>query len=80
MNTTSPEREWRCRSCSILLGVEREGRLHLKYKSAQYIVTGPVTAICRRCQTNNETVTPRADAGAAKHPDRAAVGPTTTTE
>ncbi len=54
MNATHESREWRCRSCNTLLGVERGGRLHLKYKSAQYVVAGPVTAICRRCETTNE--------------------------
>ena len=59
MNTTHESREWRCRTCGTLLGVERHGRLHLKYKSAQYVVTGAVTAVCRRCETTNESVSPR---------------------
>jgi hypothetical protein len=42
------DKEWRCRKCGTLLGVERKGRLHLKYKTAQYVVTGPVKAVCRR--------------------------------
>lgn len=48
------EKEWRCRKCGTLLGVERKGRLYLKYKTAQYVVTGAVTAICRRCSEVNE--------------------------
>jgi hypothetical protein len=59
------EREWRCTGCSTLLGVEREGRLHIKYKTARYAVTGAVTAICRRCAGTNETnVLPVGDAAA----------------
>ena len=65
MDTPPHEHEWRCRTCGTLLGVERQGRLHLKYKSAQYVVTGPVTAICRRCESTNETVSPRGTAAAA---------------
>ncbi|MFI5298641.1 MAG: hypothetical protein ACHREM_11125 [Polyangiales bacterium] len=55
------EREWRCRRCTTLLGVERNGRLHLKYKSAQYVVMGPVVAVCRRCSGTNEMTTQHAD-------------------
>ena len=62
MDAKPTTHEWRCRRCSTLLGVERQGRLHLKYKTAQYVVTGPVTAICRRCETTNETVSPRGGA------------------
>jgi DNA invertase Pin-like site-specific DNA recombinase len=32
------EKEWRCRQCGTLLGVERGGKLHLKYKTAQFVV------------------------------------------
>jgi hypothetical protein len=49
------EREWRCSSCGTLLGLERRGRLHLKYKTAQYIVQGLVMAVCRRCASISET-------------------------
>ncbi len=49
------EREWRCQACGTLLGLERQGRLHLKYKTAQYVVTGRVTATCRRCSAENRT-------------------------
>jgi len=46
----SPGRSWRCTRCGTLLGVERGGRLHLKYKAAQYLVEGSVTAVCHRCK------------------------------
>ena len=51
------EREWRCRKCETLLGVERGARLHLRYKQAQYVVDGgdySVIAVCRNCSTVNE--------------------------
>jgi len=51
------EREWRCKECDTLLGVERGARLHLRYKQAQYVVDGEdyaVLAICRNCSTVNE--------------------------
>ncbi len=54
--------EWRCTCCGTLLGVELHRRMHLKYKDAQYVVTGRVKAVCRRCETTNETVCPRGDA------------------
>ncbi|MCC6644567.1 MAG: hypothetical protein IT374_03220 [Polyangiaceae bacterium] len=63
--TDRTEREWRCRSCGTLLGVERQGKMHLKYKTAQYVVTGPVTAICRRCSELNEITCAPADAAAS---------------
>lgn len=51
------EREWRCKKCNTLLGVERGARLHLRYKQAQYVVDGGdynVIAVCRNCSTVNE--------------------------
>jgi phage FluMu protein Com len=55
MQKSSDEREWRCRKCRSLLGMERSGRLHLKYKDAQFVVEGKVMAVCRRCSELNET-------------------------
>jgi phage FluMu protein Com len=54
--------QWRCVECDALLGVEVRGQMHLKYKAAQYVVTGPVQAVCRRCATTNETNSPRVGA------------------
>ncbi len=51
------EKEWRCRECDTLLGVECGDRLHLRYKQAQYVVDGgdyDVLAVCRSCSTVNE--------------------------
>ena len=64
--TDPSEREWRCRVCGTLLGLERQGRLHLKYKTAHYVVTGPVTAICRRCSERNEMTCAPQDAASEK--------------
>jgi hypothetical protein len=38
----SAEYEWRYRQCGTLLGVERGGKMHLKYKTTQFVVSGPV--------------------------------------
>jgi phage FluMu protein Com len=65
------EKEWRCRQCGTLLGVERGDRLHLKDKTAQFVVSGPVMAVCRRCSEINETVIGRRDDDATE-PGRAA--------
>lgn len=46
--------EWRCPTCRALLGVEREGALHLRYKDAIYVARGPVRAVCRRCHEVSE--------------------------
>lgn len=51
------KREWRCKKCNTLLGVEQGVRLHLHYKQAQYIVDGTdynVIAVCRGCSSINE--------------------------
>lgn len=51
------EKEWRCKECDTLLGVERSERLHLRYKQAQYVIDGgdfTVLAVCRNCSTVNE--------------------------
>ena len=56
MEDQQNEKEWRCRQCGTLLGVERGGRLHLKYKTAQFVVSGLVMGVCRRCSEISETV------------------------
>ncbi len=50
-------KEWRCKRCGTLLGVEVGARLHLRYKQAQYVVDGGdynVIAVCRTCFTVND--------------------------
>jgi len=48
------KQEWRCRECERLLGVWRNGRLHLQHKKAQYLVDGRVLAVCPNCSALNE--------------------------
>ena len=50
------EREWRCKQCDTLLGVERGAQMLLRYKQAQYVGGGEytVTAICRNCSATND--------------------------
>ena len=48
------DKKWRCQKCETLLGIWRNGKLHLQYKKAQYMVDGNVLAVCRTCSTINE--------------------------
>lgn len=51
------EKDWRCKKCDTLIGIERGARLYLRFKQAQYIVDGDdynVIAVCRNCSTINE--------------------------
>ena len=49
------EREHRCPECKLLLAVEKNGRLFIRYKTLQFIVTGgSVLTTCRRCRTIQE--------------------------
>lgn len=42
--------EWRCRRCDKLLGVCRDGRMHLRFaRGHEYFAGFPVTATCRGC-------------------------------
>lgn len=62
------KREWRCKKCDTLLGVERAPRLYLRYKQAQYIIDGGdfnVIAVCRNCSTVNECRNNAPQVGAA---------------
>lgn len=63
---SSTRRTWRCDGCRALLGIEQEGKLHLKYKEAQYVVTGTAVAVCRRCaHLNRITCSPGPHRGEA---------------
>ena len=51
--------EWRCTRCDKLLGVCRDGRMHLRFaRGHEYFVGFPVQAICRGCGTLNQASSP----------------------
>ncbi|MGE8142834.1 hypothetical protein ACQKOE_12735 [Novosphingobium sp. NPDC080210] len=58
--STSPtEREWRCTSCAKLLGVCREGQMHLRFaRGHEYLVGFPVVSTCRGCGSLNKVTGP----------------------
>ena len=57
--TRSPE--WRCTSCRRLLGVVRDGQLHIRFaRSHEYMTALPATCTCRTCGTLNRTSRPAA--------------------
>jgi len=52
---TTSNAEWRCTSCDKLLGVCRDGRMHLRFgRGHEYFVGFPVQATCRGCGTLNQ--------------------------
>ena len=51
---SSTPREWRCLSCSALLGMRRGDELHIKYKELHAVVRGSAIIRCRRCGNVNE--------------------------
>lgn len=49
------DNQWRCSQCKKLLGIIRDGRLHLKFaRGPDYLVGFPATGACRNCKTLNE--------------------------
>lgn len=47
--------EWRCTQCHKLLGMCRDGRMHLRFtRGHEYFVGFPVQATCRGCGTLNQ--------------------------
>ena len=61
--------DWRCTRCDKLLGVCKDGQLHLRFSQGhEYFVGFPATAICRGCQTLNKlTAAPVAGQPAPRH-------------
>ena len=56
---SNTQREWRCNSCAKLLGVCRDGRMHLRFaRGHEYFVGFPVVATCRGCGTLNQMKSP----------------------
>ena len=56
---TSRSADWRCTRCDKLLGVCRDGQMHLRFqRSHEYFVGFPVMASCRGCGTLNQATAP----------------------
>lgn len=56
---TTSNSEWRCTRCDKLLGVCRDGRMHLRFaRGHEYFVGFPVVATCRGCGTLNHATSP----------------------
>ncbi|GHC66399.1 hypothetical protein [Neogemmobacter tilapiae] len=48
-------RDWRCKHCRKMLGVCRDGRMHLRFGGGHdYLVSLPVRTICPDCKTLNQ--------------------------
>lgn len=56
---TTSNSEWRCTRCDKLLGVCRDGRMHLRFaRGHEYFVGFPAVATCRGCGTLNRATAP----------------------
>lgn len=56
---TTPTSTWRCLRCGGVLGMFREGRMHVSFSRGHEYFTGfPVQAKCRGCGTLNHTSGP----------------------
>jgi hypothetical protein len=56
---TAEQREWRCNECGTLLGVLKQGRLHIRVshgraRQAEYLVGLPAFCTCEHCHSPNE--------------------------
>jgi len=50
----SPESfEWRCKQCSLLLGVRERDAVFIKFKGAEFTVRGDLSRRCPRCLDHN---------------------------
>ena len=53
-NSDHHSTEWRCTRCDKLLGICRDGQLHLRFaRGHEYFVNLPAVATCRGCGTLN---------------------------
>ena len=51
--------DWRCNCCGKLLGVRRDGLIHVSFaRGHEYLVSLPATATCRGCGTLNQATAP----------------------
>lgn len=51
--------DWNCSCCGKLLGIRRDGLMHLSFaRGHEYLVSFPATATCRRCGTLNQATAP----------------------
>lgn len=51
--------DWRCAGCGKLLGIHRDGQMHLSFaRGHEYLVNYPATATCRRCGALNQATGP----------------------
>jgi hypothetical protein len=58
-NAHSTTASWRCTRCDKLLGVCRDGRMHLRFaRGHEYLVGFPVQATCRGCGSLNNATAP----------------------
>ena len=47
--------EWHCTKCRKLLGLVRNGRVHISFaRGHEYLASPPITAVCRGCGILNE--------------------------
>ena len=57
--STPQNTDWHCTRCDKLLGVCRDGRMHLRFaRGHEYLVGFPVQATCRGCGTLNQASLP----------------------
>ena len=55
LSTTSSE--WRCKHCSLLLGITDERAVFVKFKGAEFTVRGELSRRCPRCSEENRIET-----------------------
>ena len=57
--SSAQQAEWRCTRCRKLLGVCRDGRMHLRFaRGHEYFAGFPVVATCRGCGALNQVSAP----------------------